>query len=277
MTVNYAERVALVGPNGAGKSTLFSLILKQDEPDAGEVIRDEWTTMGYLPQESEPVGQETILDVATGKAGEIEKLETLLSEHEARGDVSAPEYNEAHSKHDALNDPQAEAKAKKILKGFGFKEADFNKPAREYSGGWVMRAHLAQLLVIEPDLLLLDEPTNHLDLLSLMWFKNYLKVRRDLVQAERSEWEGIAGAAQAAAITEPDAGSGGELHLDESESAPIAEVSRNVWDNPSWWGTPAGFAAFRALQAFSTDHGRAPSLEENDEICAAAAAEQLAV
>lgn len=175
MTVNYAERVALVGPNGAGKSTLFSLILKQDEPDSGEVARDEWTTLGYLPQESEPVGEETILDVATGKAGEIERLEVVLRDYEAKGDVASPEYNEAHAKHDALNDPQAEAKAKKILKGFGFKESDFNKPAREYSGGWVMRAHLAQLLVIEPDLLLLDEPTNHLDLLSLLWFKNYLK------------------------------------------------------------------------------------------------------
>ena len=175
MTVNYAERVALVGPNGAGKSTLFSLILKKDEPDAGEVVRDEWTTLGYLPQESEPVGEETILDVATGKAGLIESLEVILREHEARGDVSAPEYNEAHAQHDALNDPQAEAKCKKILKGFGFKEEDFDKPAREYSGGWVMRAHLARLLVIEPDLLLLDEPTNHLDLLSLMWFRNYLK------------------------------------------------------------------------------------------------------
>jgi ATP-binding cassette subfamily F protein 3 len=175
MTVNYAERVALVGPNGAGKSTLFSLILKTDEPDSGEVIRDEWTTLGFLPQESEPVGEETILDVATGRAGEMERLEVILRDYEARGDVAAPEYNQAHSQHDALNDPQAEAKCKKILKGFGFKEEDFNKPAREYSGGWVMRAHLARLLVIEPDLLLLDEPTNHLDLLSLLWFRNYLK------------------------------------------------------------------------------------------------------
>jgi ATP-binding cassette subfamily F protein 3 len=175
MTVNYSERVALVGPNGAGKSTLFSLILGQDQPDAGEVQRDEWTTIGFLPQESEPVGEETILDVATGRAGEMERLEKILREHEATGDVSSPDYNQAHSQHDALNDPQAEAKCKKILKGFGFKEEDFNRPAREYSGGWVMRAHLARLLVIEPDLLLLDEPTNHLDLLSLMWFRQYLK------------------------------------------------------------------------------------------------------
>ncbi len=175
MTVNYGERVALVGPNGAGKSTLFSLILKTDTPDAGDVERDEWTTVGYLRQESEPTGNESILDVATGKAGELERLETILREMEAKGDVSSPEYNEAHAKHDALHNPQAEAKAKKILRGFGFKEGEEHKPAREFSGGWVMRAHLAQLLVVEPDLLLLDEPTNHLDLLSLMWFRNYLK------------------------------------------------------------------------------------------------------
>lgn len=175
MTINYGERVALVGPNGAGKSTLFSLILKTDTPDAGEVIRDEWTTVGFLPQESEPVGEESVMDVATGKAGEIQALEKILREFEATGDVSSPEYFEAHAKHDALQDPQTEAKAKRILKGLGFKESDFTRPAREFSGGWVMRAHMTRLLVMEPDLLLLDEPTNHLDLLSLMWFRNYLK------------------------------------------------------------------------------------------------------
>ena len=52
MTINYAERVALVGPNGAGKTTLFSLILKRDTPDAGTIDRDEYTTLGYLPQEA---------------------------------------------------------------------------------------------------------------------------------------------------------------------------------------------------------------------------------
>ena len=77
MTINYGERVALVGPNGAGKSTLFSLILGQDEPDKGNIERDEWTTVGFLPQESEPVAEETALEVATGRAGEMERLEQI--------------------------------------------------------------------------------------------------------------------------------------------------------------------------------------------------------
>ena len=175
MQVNYGERVALVGPNGAGKSTLFSIILKTDDPDAGTVERDAWTMVGYLPQESEPVGDETVMDVATGRVGEIPVLEARLHELEKAGNVDGPEYLEAHAKHEALSDAHVEAKAKKMLRGLGYRESDFARPARELSGGWVMRAHLARLLVMEPDLLLLDEPTNHLDLLSLLWLQNYLK------------------------------------------------------------------------------------------------------
>ena len=173
--VNYGERVALVGPNGAGKTTLFSIILKQREADAGTIERDEWTTVGYLPQEAEAHGDETILDVATGRVDELPQLEKLLHDLEKAGDVSSAQYLEAHAKHDKLNDPEIETKAKKMLRGLGYRDTDFNRKAREMSGGWIMRARLARLLVMEPDLLLLDEPTNHLDLLSLLWLQNYLK------------------------------------------------------------------------------------------------------
>jgi len=175
MQVNYGECVALVGPNGAGKSTLFSIILREDDPDSGAIERDEWTMIGYLPQEGEASGSETVLEVATGRVGELPLLEARLHELEKAGTVDIPEYLEAHAKFDALNDPQVEAKAKKMLHGLGFKDRDFARPAREMSGGWIMRAHLARLLVMQPDLLLLDEPTNHLDLLSLIWLQNYLK------------------------------------------------------------------------------------------------------
>jgi len=67
-----------------------------------------------------------------------------------------------------------EPRAKKILAGLGFREGDSDKLAKTFSGGWVMRAHLARLLVAEPALLLLDEPTNHLDLEALLWFQDYL-------------------------------------------------------------------------------------------------------
>ena len=113
--------------------------------------------------------------MATGRVDELPRLEKRLHELEKAGDVSSPEYLEAHAKHDALNDPQVETKAKRILRGLGYRDTDFDRKAREMSGGWIMRARLARLLVMEPDLLLLDEPTNHLDLLSLLWLQNYLK------------------------------------------------------------------------------------------------------
>ena len=175
MQVNYGERVALVGPNGAGKSTLFSIILRREDPDAGSIERDAWTMVGYLPQEGEAVGEETVLDIATGRAGELAALEEKLHALEKAGDVESADYMEAHAKHEALSNPQVEAKAKRMLHGLGYRESDFSRAAREMSGGWVMRAHLARLLVMEPDLLLLDEPTNHLDLLSLLWLQQYLK------------------------------------------------------------------------------------------------------
>ncbi|MEQ1861006.1 MAG: ABC-F family ATP-binding cassette domain-containing protein [Chthoniobacteraceae bacterium] len=175
MQVNYGERVALVGPNGSGKSTLFSIILHQNDPDAGTVERDAWTMVGYLPQEGEAVGDESVMDVATGRAGEVPRLEACLAKLEQAGDVESPEYLEAHAKHEALCDAGVDAKAKKIMAGLGFRATDYDRPAREMSGGWVMRAHLARLLVMEPDLLMLDEPTNHLDLLALLWLQQYLR------------------------------------------------------------------------------------------------------
>ncbi len=145
LQINRGDRIGLVGPNGAGKTTLFSIILGENSPDEGRVTWEKGASFGFLPQESAPVGEETVMQLALGAVGQEEEVWQL------------------------------EPKAKSILRGLAFREDDFDRPARTLSGGWVMRAHLARLLVQEPALLLLDEPTNHLDLESLVWFQNYLK------------------------------------------------------------------------------------------------------
>ena len=175
MVVNWGERIALVGPNGAGKSTLFRMILGQDSPDEGEIARDEYALVGYLPQEAGDPSDRTVLEIAMSTTPELGDAIRTINTCEAAGDQSSDAYAHAMDVFIAHNGYQLEPKAKRILKGLAFKDSDFQRPAREMSGGWVMRAHLAQLLVAEPDLLMLDEPTNHLDLMSLLWFQRYLK------------------------------------------------------------------------------------------------------
>jgi ATP-binding cassette, subfamily F, member 3 len=145
------DRFGLVGANGAGKSTLFNLILGEETADEGTIEWERGADFGYLPQESAPVRDESILHIATS------------------GKKLVPETDDDYD-----IDWTLEPRAKKILAGLGFRESDHDKPAKSFSGGWVMRAHLARLLVSEPALLMLDEPTNHLDLEALLWFQEYL-------------------------------------------------------------------------------------------------------
>jgi ATP-binding cassette subfamily F protein 3 len=175
LSINFGERIALVGPNGAGKSTLFSIILGTGEPDSGSVVLDKHTTLGYLPQETAATADETVLELACSITEEHGKLMRILADGAKSGATDTEEYHDALGKYAELGGYQLEPKAKRILSGLAFRESDFNRPAREMSGGWIMRAHLARLLVMEPDLLMLDEPTNHLDLESLGWFQNYLE------------------------------------------------------------------------------------------------------
>jgi len=170
LQVNRGDRVGLVGPNGAGKSTLFSLILGEAGADEGSVNLERSATIGYLPQESAPAGDETVLELACAVTPELAQAQRVM--HTTSED--SPEYHEALRVFDESNGWQLEPKAKRILAGLAFRTSDFTRPAKTLSGGWVMRAHLARLLVMEPDLLLLDEPTNHLDLESLFWFQQYL-------------------------------------------------------------------------------------------------------
>jgi ATP-binding cassette subfamily F protein 3 len=158
LQVNRGDRLGLIGANGSGKSTLFSLILGRDDPDRGTIQLQKNARMGFLPQENAPVGEETVLQLAT-----LRDLRTLdLAQSGTNSDPGETDF-------------EREVKAKRVLSGLAFRTKDFDRPAKEFSGGWIMRAHLARLLVDEPDLLLLDEPTNHLDLETVVWLQKYLQ------------------------------------------------------------------------------------------------------
>ncbi|MGH7942609.1 MAG: ABC-F family ATP-binding cassette domain-containing protein [Limisphaerales bacterium] len=179
LQVNRADRIGLVGPNGAGKTTLFSIILGTLEPDEGKMSKERGASFGYLPQETAAVGDETAIEIATAITPDFIKLRRIVkaweADHPAEALHSEEIHDDAHDRFNELGGYRLEARAKQILSGLSFRDSDFDRPARELSGGWVMRAHLARLLVQEPDLLMLDEPTNHLDLEALLWFQGYLQ------------------------------------------------------------------------------------------------------
>src|ERR1700731_675556 len=175
LQVNRGDRIGLVGPNGAGKSTLFSLILGETSPDSGQIAFEKSATIGFLPQETAAAGDETVLELALATTPDLVQAEKIIKQHESGNGSDDAAYHRALHVFDEHGGWQLEPKAKRVLAGLAFRETDFDRPAHALSGGWIMRAHLARLLVMEPDLLLLDEPTNHLDLESLQWFQEYLK------------------------------------------------------------------------------------------------------
>src|SRR6266576_2675582 len=150
LQVNREDRIGLVGPNGAGKTTLFSIILGEETADAGEISCERGTSIGYLPQESAAAGDETVVELATAMTPEFTKLRRILKAWEADHPIEALHsediHDDVHDRFNELGGYRLEAKAKQILAGLSFREKDFERPASEMSGGWVMRAHLARLL-----------------------------------------------------------------------------------------------------------------------------------
>ena len=174
LTINRGEKIGLIGPNGTGKTTLFSIILGDTESSAGSVSVIKNIRIGYLPQEASFKSQHTVLsEVAAGDAA-VMRLKNEKEELEAKNAAGSSRYGEILHELETLGYFELEYKAKKILMGLGFKEADFNRLIAELSGGWQMRTLLAKLLAFHYDILLLDEPTNYLDLNAAIWLKDYL-------------------------------------------------------------------------------------------------------
>lgn len=184
LNVGPRDRIAIVGPNGSGKTTLLEIIAGHIRPDAGNVSRRKGTTVGYLEQDVTPFSKRLLIDEVVSGSTHIgrmgHRIDVLRQELADNPDgpyaaVLLKELGELQHRFEAAGGYDAEHEAETILSGLGFAESDFRRPLSEFSGGWLMRAALARLLLVNPDILLLDEPTNHLDLESCMWFEEYLR------------------------------------------------------------------------------------------------------
>jgi ATP-binding cassette, subfamily F, member 3 len=178
------DRIGLVGRNGAGKSTLLKILAGQQPFDKGNIGRPKELTMGYLPQEMAHNLELTPWQVAEKAFEEAQQLNASLDRitadlEKATTDEEAMELAtllaHAHERLNSLGAADHDMQVERMLKGIGFVGADMHRKMSELSGGWRMRAELARILLMQPDLLLLDEPTNHLDLPAIQWLEDLLR------------------------------------------------------------------------------------------------------
>jgi ATP-binding cassette subfamily F protein 3 len=186
--INARDRIALLGPNGSGKTTLLDIIAGNTAPDTGEIIKQKDLTIGFLKQDIGPSSEKRLLEDVLGASSKmaamlsrIGVLHEMLSRETDNHDALLHELGELQSAYEAAGGYDLEYEAKTILSGLGFKQSGFTLPLSNFSGGWLMRAALAKLLLVKPDLLLLDEPTNHLDLEACIWFEKYIMRYRGAV------------------------------------------------------------------------------------------------
>lgn len=183
--INETDKIALMGKNGAGKSTLLKIVAGANKPTRGVISAPSDAVIAYLPQHLLTEDNCTVME-ETSKAfasvlnmkKEIDEINEQLT---VRTDYESDEYmkliekvSELSEKYYSIEEVNYEAEVEKILKGLGFEREDFNRPTKEFSGGWRMRIELAKILLTKPDLILLDEPTNHLDMDSIEWLEEFL-------------------------------------------------------------------------------------------------------
>ncbi|QUB67544.1 ABC-F family ATP-binding cassette domain-containing protein [Prevotella melaninogenica] len=183
--INERDRIALVGKNGAGKSTMLKILCGMQKPTSGVVSVPNDTTIGYLPQVMK-LSDDTTVKEETRKAfadktkieERLKKMELEMAErtdYESEGYAELVErFTTEHERYMMMGGENYEAEIERTLTGLGFSRDDFDRPTREFSGGWRMRIELAKILLRRPDVLLLDEPTNHLDIESIQWLEQFL-------------------------------------------------------------------------------------------------------
>ena len=183
--INETDKIALMGKNGAGKSTLLKIVAGANKPTRGVISAPSDAVVAYLPQHLLTEDNCTVMEETSkafaGVLNMKKEIDDINEQLTIRTDYESDEYmkliervSELSEKYYSIEEVNYEAEVEKILKGLGFEREDFNRPTKEFSGGWRMRIELAKILLTKPDLILLDEPTNHLDMDSIEWLEDFL-------------------------------------------------------------------------------------------------------
>lgn len=185
LSIHHGERAAIIGPNGQGKTTLLRILSGEETPTAGEVFRSKNLKIGFLKQESALLPLDGTLWALANRAFahlKAQAQELLELEKRLEQDHSLLEkYGQMQEAFELAGGYSYELLIRQVLTGLGFAENIYYQPLKQFSGGQLTRAHLARLLLENPDLLLLDEPTNHLDLAAIEWLETYLNTWRGAV------------------------------------------------------------------------------------------------
>jgi ATP-binding cassette subfamily F protein 3 len=182
------QKIGLIGPNGAGKSSLFKLIVGEFAPEpGGSLTRAKGISIGYLPQNPEPLPGRTAFEAVLEGNPRWAQLQTDLARVEAQ--MGEPEvYTNSNALVRALDDQQSyldeyaslggdsyPRRIRQILSGLGLDPSEQDKPVAVLSGGQKKLVGLASLLMAHPAVLLLDEPDNHLDLKGKMYLERLIQ------------------------------------------------------------------------------------------------------
>lgn len=156
------QKVGLIGYNGTGKTTLLKILAGITGIDKGKITVRKGLIIGYMPQDTSLVSNETISDYLWRISG-IKVLKECL-------ETSSEDLIEYERRNGYAFDYRMEM----TLSGLGLSEVSKEKMINSLSSGQKSKVFMAGVLLSDPDILLLDEPTNNLDLSSLIWLENFL-------------------------------------------------------------------------------------------------------
>lgn len=139
--IQEGDKIGIIGINGTGKTTLLKMAAGLEEPDEGQIIKQNNLRIAYLPQNPQFPENATILSY--------------------------------------IQDSEQQWKIESNLNKLGILEYD--TPIEYLSGGQRRKVALAKVLALDFDMLLLDEPTNHLDEEMIAWLEEYLREFRGTV------------------------------------------------------------------------------------------------